>query len=152
MPRNHSLCSPRRIKANLQILAHHPIIHGPSGSMAQVSSSSFDRLDISSPPDHGHPMALERWPASSIFSLRKVAEVVFQEPCHLLFGSAMLGEGGPPLILVLKGSPTAFRSIRWWLSPVDWCPLVVVTPLGLLYIPRRYSHLNHLLSCLCKSI
>ena len=28
---------------------------------------------------------------------------------------------------------------------VELCPLVVVIPFGLLYIPRRSSHLNHVL-------
>ena len=39
-----------------------------------------------------------------------------------------------------------------YIMDVSWCPLVVVIPLGILYIPSRYSHLKHTVSCLCESM
>ena len=33
----------------------------------------------------------------------------------------------------------------YYFIDVGLCPLVVVIPLGLLYIPRKSSHLNHVL-------
>ena len=62
----------------------------------------------------------------------------------------------PILLLCAPYKPTSIivvpLHLNSYIRDVGWCPLVVVIPLGLLYIPRRYSHLNHILSCLCKSI
>ena len=60
----------------------------------------------------------------------------------------------PILLLCAPYNPTTIIVVplhyNSYIRDVNWCPLVI--PLGLLYIPRRYSHFNHILYCLGKSI
>ena len=56
----------------------------------------------------------------------------------------------PILLLCAPYKPTIIIGVplnyNCYIMDVDWCPFGVVIPLGLLYIPRRYSHLNHVIS------
>lgn len=74
----------------------------------RLTSESPSVVRSSSGP---HPMAPELRHHGHCSTPRKGGGSNVLRPCHLFLDSATLGEGGPPPILVLNGSPTTFKSI-----------------------------------------